>query len=102
MREYIIWVVSQTTFEYYNSFFILLWLSFSSWATNKCIRYIMIICINNSPNDITDNVLAQSLHGYSSYIKQYFLGIYAFNCSVQKIYICRNQAGVRVDLVCFV
>ena len=61
---------------------------------NKCIRYSMIRTGNNSPNDIT--VHTHSLYGFSSYIKQYLLGNYEYNCTKQNCYICRNQGGIRL------
>ena len=62
---------------------------------NKCIRYSMIRTVNNSPNDITDKVHTHSLYGFSSYIKQYLLGNYEYNCTKTNCYICQNQ-GIRV------
>ena len=41
----------------------------------------MIRTVNNSPNDITDKVHTHSLYGFSSYIKQYLLGNYEYNCT---------------------
>ncbi len=50
----------------------------------NCIQYDIPTTINNTPNNIIEQIHTQSLQGYSGYIKQHFIQTYQKTCSIVK------------------
>ena len=45
--------------------------------------------INNAPDLLKDKITTHSLHGFSNYIKHYYLNTYIEQCAIQNCYICQ-------------
>ncbi len=55
---------------------------------DKCIRYILIRVVNNSPLCILNKLNTHSLTGFANYAKQIVIQKYQNNCTIQNGYAC--------------
>jgi hypothetical protein len=55
------------------------------------LKHSLIILLNQTPNIITDKITTHSYHGFSSYVKNYYINTYTNVCYNSTCYICRNQ-----------
>ena len=56
----------------------------------KYIRHNIIQIVNNTPNIIIEIFFTQSLYGFSTYIKHYFIRNYKSCCLIPNYYICKS------------
>ena len=52
------------------------------------LEYIVPQLINETTNLIIDKIFTHSYNGYTQYIKNYFINMYATNCTIQNCFIC--------------
>ena len=52
------------------------------------IRISLPQCINETPAFILDKLFSHSLHGFSLFVKNYFISLYNISCLIQNCYIC--------------
>ena len=57
----------------------------------RSLRYSLPHTINNAPDLLKDKVTTHSLHGFSNYIKLYYLNTYIEQCAIQNCYICQHD-----------
>ena len=57
----------------------------------KCIRHHLPKLINETPNQILEKIWTHSFHGFSEYIKRYYIDNYPLTCTVENCYICRHS-----------
>ena len=57
----------------------------------RSLRYSLPHTINNAPDLLKDKVTTHSLHGFSNYIKLYYLNTYIEQCAIQNCYIYVNM-----------
>ena len=56
----------------------------------KCIRYLLVHSINNTPKQITEKTDTHSYIGYTLYIKNYIMDKYSPVCTIRNCYICQK------------
>ena len=62
--------------------------------TNLCknrIRHYVPVLLRNSPISIISKVDTHSLHGFTEYVKRYYISQYNPICSIRNCYICNNN-----------
>ncbi len=57
----------------------------------KCIRYKVLMTINNTPAEIVNKVYTHSLQGFAGYIKTKILQEYQETCTIADWYICSRN-----------
>ena len=57
-------------------------------SSQKCIRHYICKLTHKTPQPILSKVFTHSLHGYTTYIKKYFISQYDEFCSIHNCYIC--------------
>ena len=57
----------------------------------RSLRYSLPHTINNAPDLLKDKVTTHSWHGFSNYIKLYYLNTYIEQCAIQNCYICQHD-----------
>ena len=55
------------------------------------VRYYVPRLIHTTPNIVTDKINTHSMHGFSAYVKNYFIGLYQSDCLLQNCYICQKE-----------
>ncbi len=56
-----------------------------------CIRYCILLIVNESPPEIINKIDTHSLQGFSKYIKIKILETYNEDCTIQNCYICNRN-----------
>ena len=51
------------------------------------IRYTLPKLVNDTTSVILEKIFSHSLQGFISYIKQYYISLYSFNCNIDNCYI---------------
>ena len=54
------------------------------------VRYYVPRLIHTTPNIVTDKINTHSMHGFSTYVRNYFIGLYQSQCLLQNCYICNK------------
>ena len=54
-------------------------------------KVIETIIYDHAPDLLKDKVTTHSLHGFSNYIKLYYLNTYIEQCAIQNCYICQHD-----------
>ena len=54
----------------------------------NCIRHHLVTVLNNTPKCIIDKIDTHSLHGFSFYIKRYYLDQLTYECNLRECYVC--------------
>ena len=57
----------------------------------RSLRYNLPHTINNAHDLLKDKITTHSLHGFSNYIKLYYLNTYIERCAIQNCYICQHD-----------
>ena len=57
----------------------------------RSLSYSLPHTINNAPDLLKDQITTHSLHGFSNYIKLYYLNTYIEQCAIQNCYICQHD-----------
>ena len=57
----------------------------------KCIRHHLPKLINETPNQFLEKIWTHNFHGFSEYIKRYYIDNYPLTCTVENCYICRHS-----------
>ena len=58
----------------------------------KCIRHELVCTINSTPDIVKNKLHTHSLHGFSAYVKNYFINNYADTCLLSNCYVCNADA----------
>ena len=61
----------------------------TSQARN-CVRHFIPNIISETPACILEKFHTHSLHGFSLYVKNYYIGKYETYCYIQNCYICQH------------
>ena len=59
--------------------------------SESSIRYYIPRLIQSIPSRILDKINTHSIHGFSTYVKNYLIDLYQVQCSLQKCYICYSE-----------
>lgn len=54
----------------------------------KCIRHELVCTINSTPDIVKEKCHTHSLHGFSTYVKNYFISNYEDTCLLPNCYVC--------------
>ena len=57
---------------------------------DNSLRNITPNIVNNTPDIIISKIFTHSLHGFTSYIKQYFISLYKMECIIDDCYVCKT------------
>jgi hypothetical protein len=58
--------------------------------TRTSLRYSLVNCINNTPNQVLSKVFTHSYWGFKNYAKQFFLSEYNLSCNVDDCFVCNR------------
>ena len=61
-----------------------------SKQSENLLRNITAKIVNEAPDCIIDKIHTHSLHGFSYYIRRYYINSYNEVCTIDNCYICRN------------
>ena len=57
-------------------------------AAQNSIRNMTSKIVNTTPDIIINKIFTHSLHGFTTYVKQYYIAEYSFECSRNNCYVC--------------
>ena len=60
--------------------------------TRTSLRYSLVNCINNTPNQVLSKVFTHSYWGFKNYAKQFLLSEYNLSCNVDDCFVCNRLA----------
>ena len=63
----------------------------------NCIRHHLVTVLNNTPKCIIDKIDTHSLHGFSFYIKRYYLDQLTYECNLRECYVCGHWIVDALD-----
>ena len=55
---------------------------------SNCVRYFIPKLLSDIPQSIKDKIETHSLHGFSVYVKNYFIEQYTILCEIENCYVC--------------
>ena len=47
--------------------------------------------VYDTPEIILDKIFSHSLHGFVDYVKQYYISLYTYDCSIRNCFVCNNN-----------
>ena len=47
--------------------------------------------VNDIPEIIIDKIFSHSLQSFVDYVKQYYISLYNYDCSIRNCYVCNNN-----------
>ena len=63
----------------------------------NCVRHHLVTVLNNTPKCIIDKIDTHSLHGFSFYIKRYYLNQLTYDYNLRECYVCGHWIVDAVD-----
>ena len=60
-------------------------------TVEKCIRYSIPKLLLDTPRNVTDKIQTHSYHGFSQYIKWFYIDQYSDICNIPNCFVCNNQ-----------